>query len=351
MASQVDDSYESKRTRQQSKLQHSAHLHGLHCGLTGNTGITGNTVKRMTMNLASAAPTVGPLAGSNNSKPEQRREEEGHIIDRSVVTKPGHDCGRHLNNYKSSRGDEFLDPTEFDVTETEFTDESFSYSSSPRVVKAVPPVVVNSSRSSSLLPLSELVERLARVNREETPVHSRSRQIAARSSSTLTIEEMTRILTHINLCEATHTEPQRDMVPKLPYRDSSTTNASAKWDGPESLVSVFGSSNVVSSTDDDDYEECSIALEELHHIDSLDDGFSLDLTHMSCASSVTWLEGSLGEEETVSSDDEDIREALRARALSTGSFDDASIASATSSIFADSILLPGRRKLDSESFE
>jgi hypothetical protein len=267
-------------------------------------------------------------------------------MDRSVVIKRGRDCGRHLNNSKSSCDDESsMDPTELDVTETERINESFDFSASfpPLVVKAGPLLAKSSRSSSSLMPLSDLVERLARVNQEETP--SKSRQIASRASPTMTIEEMTRLLTNINLDEATLPH----VVHKL-YQDddnsSTTTSESAKRE--QSMVSFLGSSHVVSDDEDFD-EESSLRLDDLHHMadDNMDNGFSLDLTNMTCASSVTWLEGSDGEEETICSEDdeEDFKETLLlARGLSTGSFDDASIASATSSIFSDPFLLPGRTK-------
>jgi len=170
-------------------------------------------------------------------------------------------------------------PTDEEITETERLDVSETVVEAPltkqahsqflEIVDDDDESIKEESVEEELLPLEELIDRLARVSAESSSL---------RPHKDLTIEEMTNILKHINLCEAVQTNPRWDLIDEMAY---------------ESSISYCDSSEVATG-----------ATPALFH----DDGFSLDAVSHSCSSSVTWYEGSMIEEVELS--DNELQELL-----------------------------------------
>jgi hypothetical protein len=283
-------------------------------------------------------------------------------------------------------------PTDEDITETDHVE-------SPRSVRRVAPSAEPSQQS--LLTLSELIERLSLVSNQaeddsnnvnnEKALHRKRLQLLAsvsksrEKSNPLTIEEMTRILAHVNLCDASQVHDlaqeylnereQLEMTGKRNHMVQCSaadkrirqTDTEEEWkeiedDEEESAPSFYCDVSRHGGLDDNDDEESipsfycdatrddvvknaaseegSLCLTQLW--DSVGDeasGIWLDPTSHSCDSSVTWYEGINIEEIDVSSDEEELREILLADTMSAYEDEEDSVrpGSACSSSYVDEI--------------
>ena len=258
-------------------------------------------------------------------------------------------------------------------------------------VAATTVATTTAAAAAPLLPLTELIERLAQVNHQDenevaaaaaTTVSStslsskltqrldrtqheascrRSTQTSSTSNnnntSLLSMEEMTRILTHINLCEASNnTQPQWDLVhdhlveacdcEHHHHCHYELQDNNEKWDDSSILGSYDGSvlhsfdeeaeaaeestsvpSFYCTSADGGPLSEASLSIHKLMFQRDQDDddddhddasGITIDALSQSCSSSVTWYEGNDYEEVEVSSEEEaELKEILYAEALSS----------------------------------
>ena len=209
------------------------------------------------------------------------------------------------SNHHDSIYDE-LDLTELDLTESEHPDDDrLFYRSSTTIHKPQEP----------LLPLSELIQRLVQVNQKEEPVQQERKptELKQEDHHQWTLEDMTSLLAQLN-----RAENKRSVVRS---KDRSHPHQQQPDDEKDEVVSLS-----------------LFELEEFHEKQiGTDEDVSLYPESESCASSITWYEGSQCEEVEVT-DNWNQEEDLFADALSVSSSfatedDEDDLPSATSQVF------------------
>lgn len=193
------------------------------------------------------------------------------------------------------------EPTETEeLTETE-TGDLKSDDDEPQLGKSSPTL-----SQESLLPISELIERISRVNRAESAegevARSRPRRTINNTTSNqlLAVEDMTSILKHINLSEASDTPIRWDLIREQ--------TAAVTGQTEEELNISMSTTSFVSSSPEETIQQVIHMLENEGNDDD-STGFSIEPTSHSCSSSITWCESSLFvEEEVLTTDDEEITE-------------------------------------------
>lgn len=134
----------------------------------------------------------------------------------------------------------------------------------------------DSSSKLSILSVHEMIQRLARITGHQGTGTVKRKM---RPMRTISIEQLTTIIRHINLCDEKGKTPRWDMIEDMAY-------------GPPKFEWASGaerpSPRRYGRTPDDH---------------SQDSGYTIDAMPRSCTSSVTWYEGSNIEEVEVSDDD------------------------------------------------
>lgn len=203
------------------------------------------------------------------------------------------------------RLDEF-DPTEVEYSETERDEVHASLHAGPITIALPQP-------KPGLLSIAELTNRLKEVNQDAGTYRNKRRQRrppANPATTLLPLQDMINLLKHINLSEATHQPVRWDLI------DSKTATI---YDNCPAAASILDH-----DSDDEDDNDGSTSLESTRQQifsmfqgeddavgDDEDDyhtmasGYTLAVSIQSCASSVSWPEGSLYDEITVGTAEEE----------------------------------------------
>ena len=342
------------------------------------------------MNRERQPTTINNEAAALQSptKPQRTIFADKEEDDDDILTSLPNRFGR-LGLFRNNSGLDECVPTDEDITETEtelrdtthhpgsaglssppgspyrpiVAVEGPSSAANNPVCNVANPDIVGAHQQKPLLPLSELIERLSAVNKDDSKNGKLRRRLRIPSSNPLGLEEITRILAHVNLCEASQTQPRWDLVEGLAYGEKLCGDMGAspplteeyeKCSGLEdprlsneshnrqlesqnieefkdieeeaSSPSFFGESHDGNDTGVMFLSEASLSLHEIWEEESTASGISLDADSQSITSSVTWYEGSMIEEITLPSDDDDeeLREILMADAVSDFEGDDSS---------------------------